>query len=146
MLTPMTNPLPKYLQPWRMAERGTTLTGQVLLAECERLHDLLGELTGHVDVTLKMAKDGEGYCYLQGDLQTELPLTCQRCMSSMRLPLQIRFSLSPVYTESAGQKLPSQYEPLLLAEDQVPLLQIVEEELLLALPFAPKHEEGGCEG
>lgn len=146
MLTPMTNPLPKYLQPWRMAERGTTLTGQMLLAECERLHDLLGEPTGHVDITLKMAKDEEGYCYLQGNLRAELPLICQRCLGPMLLPLQIRFSLSPVYTESAGQKLPSQYEPLLLAEDQVPLLQIVEEELLLALPFAPKHEEGGCEG
>lgn len=141
----MTTTLPKYLQPWRMAERGTTLTGQVLLAECERLHDLLGELTGHVDVTLKMAKDEEGYCYLQGDLQTELPLICQRCLGPMLLPLQIRFSLSPVYTESAGGKLPDHYEPLLLAEDQVLLLEVVEEELLLALPFAPKHEEGECE-
>lgn len=141
----MTNTLPKYLQPWRMAERGTTLTGQVLLAECERLHDLLSEQTGAVNVTLKLAKDDEGYCYLQGDLQADMPLTCQRCMSPMRLPLQIHFRLSPVYSESAGENLPSQYEPLLLAEDQVPLLEIVEEELLLAIPFAPKHGEEGCE-
>ena len=65
-------------------------------------------------------------------------LQCQRCLQEMscRLP--------PLRWAACGrmrrqQRLPGRYEPLLIEED-ANLREIAEEELLLALPAFPLHE------
>lgn len=138
------NKLPKFIQPLHMAERGVLLQGQLSLQQLSRLQDLLVNSTGEVQINWQLGIDDNGFAYIRGNLDTVLPLRCQRCWGTMMYPLHLMVSLSPILGEASVKKLPEQYEPLVLTEDQVTVADVIEEEILLALPLAAKHEDEGC--
>lgn len=137
-------PLPEFIQPLRLAERGGTLSGTLPLACFSRLADFLTHLDGEVVVNLAFGQDDEHIPYVKGRLEACLPLECQRCLGRVDYHLALSINLSPVFSDAAGKKVPDRYEPLLLQEDQILLQDVIEEELLLSLPLAPKHENTDC--
>jgi uncharacterized protein len=139
-----TNNLPKYIQPVRMAEQSAVLHGKLDLALFTRLKDLLADNQGWVEVSLQFGKDQEHYKYVCGEIGAKLHLICQRCLKPFDYQLQAEVSLSPTLNEAAANKLPARYEPLLISEDKLLLLTMVEDELLLGLPMAPRHANGEC--
>ena len=67
------------------------------------------------------------------------------CLQPMRVELKRESSLAVVKDKSALEGLPASYEPLLLAEQEhVSLLDLLEDELILAIPLAPLHEPAKC--
>lgn len=139
----MTEALPKFIQPVHMAERGTQLIGQLPVTVLIRLSSFLKDKEGQVAVELNCSLDEENLPYIKGKLDVSLHLECQRCLKAMDYPLHVAVSLSPVFSEKAGGQLPERYEPLVLEEDKLLLSTLVEDELLLNLPMAPRHESCG---
>ncbi len=133
--------LPVHIDPLRMAEQGRLLEGQYSIAEMDRLHDSLLDSSGDVAVSLEFGIDAEGIRYMKGRLQTELTLQCQRCLQAMQTPIDARFALGLVRGNDAAEQLPSHYEPLLLEGDALFLRDIIEDELLLALPLVAMHDK-----
>ena len=76
-------------------------------------------------------------------MQTEIELICQRCLGPLRLPLRVAVSLALIRAESEPEfaRLPSQREPLLAAGADLAVADLVEDELLLALPQIPRHRD-----
>ncbi|MDQ2694556.1 MAG: YceD family protein, partial [Pseudomonadota bacterium] len=60
------------------------------------------------------------------------------------LPLQVDLCLGLVRSESQAAGLSDAYEPLLTAADSITVSELVEDELILALPFAPRHPDAAC--
>jgi uncharacterized protein len=133
--------LPVHIDPLRMAEAGRLLDGAYSVEELERLQDSLLDNSGKVVVSLAFGIDAEGIRYMKGRLQTELTLQCQRCLQAMQVPIDNEFALGLVRSNEAADMLPSHYEPLLLEDDSIFLRDIIEDELLLALPLVPKHDD-----
>ena len=136
--------LPVHIDPLRMAEAGRLLEGSYSVAEMERLQDLLFDSSGKVAVSLEFGIDAEGIRYMKGRLQAELTLECQRCLQAMQAPIDTTFALGLVRGNEAAELLPSHYEPLLVESDTLFLRDIIEDELLLALPLVAKHEDSQC--
>ncbi|MFT3742579.1 MAG: YceD family protein [Gammaproteobacteria bacterium] len=131
--------LPRFIQPLRLAEAEAVLEGLFSIQECTDLKDLLLESPQPIKIQWRFGRDKAGYSYIVGTIDGELTLTCQRCMKPMVYLLHVDVSLSPVIGEVI--KLPKDYEALMLVEDNVSLASLVEEEILLNLPMAPKHDE-----
>ena len=70
-----------------------------------------------------------------------LPLTCQRCLGSVELPVSFDRSFRFVENEELAAVLDedSEEDVLALSKD-FDLLELVEDELILALPAVPKHD------
>ncbi|MCW8918076.1 MAG: YceD family protein [Gammaproteobacteria bacterium] len=136
--------LPVHIDPLRMAETGRLLEGRYAIADLERLHDLLLESSGEVVVSLEFGIDAEGIRYMKGRLQGAVPLECQRCLQPMQAPIDSTFALGLVRSIEAAEKLPAHYEPLLLEGDTLFLRDVIEDELILALPLVAKHDESQC--
>lgn len=136
--------LPHTIQPKKCAEQRKTLQGSLSLKLFQRLKDLLTDSEGTVDLQLEFGKDEQGLFFVRGQVDTVLHLYCQRCMEVMGWPLSVSISLSPVFSDAAARELPQRYEPLLLQEDRINLVDLIEEELLLNLPLVPKHDELRC--
>ena len=70
-----------------------------------------------------------------------LPLTCQRCLGPVEMPVSIERSFRFVATEelAAAQDEESEEDVLVLSRD-FHLLDLIEDELLMSLPVVPKHE------
>src|SRR6478735_2512456 len=72
---------------------------------------------------------------------TEVTLECQRCLQSMRVPLHAERRLFFVDGEEAAAALDAESEDDVLAlTPALDLAELIEDELLLALPLVPRHE------
>lgn len=76
---------------------------------------------------------------------TVVELTCQRCLRPMRWPLAGESRVGLVASLEQADRLPADVEPVWVEGRKVDLGEIVEEELLLALPLVPAHERGDAE-
>jgi uncharacterized protein len=99
---------------------------------------------GLVDVDLRFGIDELGVHFMSGRLHAELAVICQRCMEAMRLPVEAEVSLGLARSDSEAERLPENYEPLLVGAEPMPLSAIVEDELILALPIVPMHAPEQC--
>jgi len=66
-------------------------------------------------------------------------------MEPMGLDLFSEMRLAGVASDAEAKALVGDFEPLLVTDERANLVTMVEDELLLALPAAPRHGEGdGC--
>ena len=139
--------LPQTIEPLRLAKAGKKIAGQYVLNELKRLNGLLHDNTGFVSFMLEFTRDEEQglYC-VTGEIKANLHAVCQRCLGSMELQINSPVYLGIVNRQTDISKLPDKYEPLILGEDPVSLLELIEDELLLAIPMSPMHELNRCSG
>lgn len=134
--------LPEKIKPWRSAADGAALRGSLTLSGLPRLAAALAASAREVEIALNAGRDAQGFRFIQGELRTEAALICQRCLGALQLPLFVSVSLGLVRDEAEVAHLPAQYEPLLIAEDEsISIAALIEDELLLALPYIPRHAE-----
>ena len=75
------------------------------------------------------------------DAGTDVTLECQRCLQPMRLAVQAKRRIFFVDGEDAAAALDAESEDDVLAlTPALDLAELIEDELLLALPLVPRHE------
>ncbi|HYQ71411.1 MAG TPA: YceD family protein, partial [Gammaproteobacteria bacterium] len=72
---------------------------------------------------------------------------CQRCLDDFNRVLEVDFRLGLVRSQEEAARLAHGYDPLLVTAEPALVADIVADEVLLALPFAPVHDDPGeCHG
>jgi uncharacterized protein len=140
----MTIKLPKYIDPIKLADRETKLSGNLSIKDLPRLKELLVDQNGDIAVDLELGRDQEGYYFIRGKAAGILHLQCQRCLEGMDYPLAITISLSPVMSDASAKGLPSRYEPIFIEDDSIVISTLIEDEIMIALPMIPKHDVADC--
>ena len=135
----MLDRLPHLIDPVAFADKQRTLQGKIPLNKLERLADMLLDRHGEVEIDLTFSKDGR-VPLIQGHVKTDLILECNTCLEALSLPVELKINLGIVQSLEQAERLSGEYEPLMLEEEKIPLHEIIEDELLLALPDFPKHE------
>jgi len=137
------------LDPWRAVRNELSLVGQVALIELTRLNAIAlagtDDATSQVHYQLSFTRSREGDKLVTGRVQARLRLPCQRCLGVVEIAIDVPLSLGLVTTEALAEALPSDLEPLIVIDDQVSPLALIEDELLLAIPTIPRHDEGDCQ-
>lgn len=84
---------------------------------------------------------GEADLWLALQAKAMVWLTCQRCLQPLQVPLALDRRLRFVRGEAAAEALDAEIEDDVLALSRsLDLRELVEDELLLALPLVPRHE------
>lgn len=136
--------LPAQIAPFRLARQGQILSGKLELAKMKRLAEALSENEGEVGVELHFGVDEQGTCYARGHLNTRVKMICQRCMQPVTLPIDSEVALGFVSSDDQARNLGPEYEPCMVGNDPLALAELVEDELILALPIVALHEESSC--
>jgi uncharacterized protein len=118
--------------------RGNTWSGAIPIAKLPRLAALLTGPEGDLQIELQAGRDAAGAASLKGGISGAPGLVCQTCMKPFAWPLQAQLDLRLVYSEAEEKRLLHDCEPLLVEEDTLHLHTLIEEEVLLALPIAPR--------
>lgn len=138
----MSSSLPEYIDPLLFAEKGRSLEGKFPLSSLPRLDGMLADYDGMVRFNLEFQRRGRD-SIIAGRVEAKLVLECQVCLETIELPIDRSVSLAVVTSIDEAQRLPDEFEALLLdSEEAVALKNIVEDEILLALPDIAKHP--GC--
>ncbi len=135
----MNQTLPVHLNFAQKAKVGFELTGKWPIKQLKRLNEVLMSDQGDIEVELKFDRDGP-IPFIDGHITAKLQLKCQRCMQAMAHTMDIKFKLGLVLNDEHIERLPDKYEPYLLEDDNNHLPDMLEDELLLALPLVAMHE------
>lgn len=137
---------PTHLPIESFTRAGARIDGTLPLREMERLAELAQTEIGQIDVEFAaqgvMRTDAAGceVIWLSVSAQTFVPLTCQRCLEPFETPVAFDRNFRFVATEAQAQaEDESAEEDLLVISRDFNLLELVEDELLLALPLVPMH-------
>ncbi len=136
----MSQPLPETADFMKQAERNASLEGSLPLTRLERLSATLCDTTGELHARLNFGSKA-GFSSLQGTVDADLKLVCQRCMCPMEHKVSGRFNFGLVLDEEEMQGLPTDLEAYLIEGDEQSIIGLLEDELLLSLPIAVMHEE-----
>ena len=127
------------------AHSGGVLERSIGLDELPRLAGVLSTTEGFLSVRLEGWRDDQGKSWLQLDIAGEPVLCCQRCLGGVKFPLAIRSRLQLMAPgeDWPDDDLEDDSADAIAAETALTVLSLVEDEVLLALPIAPRHEQ--CE-
>jgi len=129
--------LPETVDAWRMVQARRLFQGSLPLAAMPRLRDSLAAAEGVVTFDLEFGKDDLGVPHLHVRADAALPLMCQRTLDVFALPVRIDTRLGLITQEADEATLPAGYEPLLTSDGALRLADVIEDELILALPVIP---------
>lgn len=127
------------------ARSGRQLHVGVDTSALPRLVEVLVGDSGELDCHVFGEVDGEGNAFLVLEIAGSLALQCQRCLGTVVFPLALasRLLLVPPGHAWPDEELAEDGFDAVEAGRNMALLQLIEDEVLLALPIAPCHE--ACE-
>lgn len=138
---------PHRLDVRRFAEAGAVLEATDGLPGYRRLvaetqgDDVTGEVHWQARGELLNPQHHQPQVWLHLQAQATLPLVCQRCLLPVDVPLAVDRSFRFVADEATAAAEDDQAEEDLLALSRsFDLLELVEDELLMEVPVAPRHE------
>lgn len=140
----MLDRLPVKIHPLRLVASQDTLRGELPLSAMTRLCELLLNSHGMVAMTLQFERDENNQPIARAHVRADLGMQCMRCGQPMTLHVDNHSVLGLVDAESEAKRLPDGYEALLIGEEPLTLSEIIEDELLLALPLVAMHDDNNC--
>ncbi len=124
-----------------LARRGATLTRALTLDMLPRLQHLSAEgaasSSSSVDVTLRFSESESGAAVVEGRALVRLDLECHRCAEALPYELTAEFHCAIVGSEAQADAFAesgASSDVLVATGTTVTVAEIVEDELLLALP------------
>jgi uncharacterized protein len=136
------------------AHNGRELRGLVPLAEMPRLQDMLATPetchehggTGEISYFVRGLPDKDGKPMLEVTVDGLCQLRCQRCLNGFDYPIKLvsHLLLAPASELDEFSVEESDEADSIVADKHLDVLNMIEEEILLNLPFAPKHPLGEC--
>jgi len=137
-------PLPSQVDIRKLATKGTDIHAKIKVNQLPRLEQMVHDANSDVEVKLHFAVNDQGKFQLSGSVESVLSVTCQRCMDAMPLVVNSSFDLVAVWSDDEAAHLAKNLDPLILDDELVDLEGVVEEELILSIPFVSYHEPSQC--
>jgi len=127
---------------FEFASAGATQQGVLSLSAFERLRDVLASDEGEVAYELKGVRDERGRPSLRLRVRSTLQLRCQRCLGPLAFEVQADslLVLAATQAEIDADPVDVQSPDRVLAGREMAVADLIEDELILAVPYAPRHE------
>jgi len=128
------------------ARNGRKNNGEVPLVEMSRLLGLLANSQGMLSYTINGGLDNQSRPFLDLSANGCCQLCCQRCLESMdyQVNLDTHLLLRKQEDLDVLEENVEEFDSI-LADVKLDVLNLLEDEVLLSLPIAPKHELGNCQ-
>ena len=140
----LTEPLPSTLDVRKAAVRGVSVSGTLRPLDLQRFRPLLAADEGAIETELSFSRDEENRYVIHVAVEADVSVTCQRCLEPMPQHLTSENTLAVVWTDEQAAHLPRHLDPLIVAQEACSLWELVEDELILAMPPFSYHDTADC--
>ena len=133
---------PLIIDSGEFAREGLSLNGEIALRDLQRVLGSVQSDTGVIRYALQGGVDKLQRSYLRLSVTGEVSLLCQRCMLPFVFAIASDSLLTLFNSEADIDAASEQDETLegILADREQSVVDLIEDEILLALPLAPKHD------
>ncbi len=125
------------------ARNGKEIHGEIAVSALSRLCDMLAKSDGLLIYIVRGYRE-DGSNMLEVSLQGTCVLRCQRCLGELAYSANLLSRLRLLPADRLDEAAKDDNTDAIEAETRLDVVALIEDELLLALPFAPKHPEGEC--
>jgi len=142
---------PRKLDIGAFIESGETMEGALPLRDLARLAQELAKDANVADLPLVSwsatgrqvpQRVGGPQLWLDLKAEGEMAMECQRCLHAVSLPMSVDHSIRFVKDEAAAAELDADSDDDVLAlSRQFDLMALIEDELIMALPIVPRHDQ-----
>ena len=137
----------QYVDTYELTRAGHEIRGQAPIDQFERLiEDLPDQADTMVSWTIKGEMDSFGQRFLHVHVVAAPLLECQRCLKPLEWAVDSQNRLEVVNSEAAlnvddGMDAdPDDAIERILGSQRLDVLALVEDEIILSLPYVPKHD------
>lgn len=116
--------------------------GRITIGDLSRLCELLASQQGEIAVKFEFLESDYSIPMVSGSLQTHLQIECQRCLQPMPSVVDLDFQLLIDAADDVVRE--SSMDTLYSEEGNINIFEIVEDEIILALPLVAMHETDTC--
>lgn len=136
--------LPKEIDPVKAAKAMQVFEGELPFGQFERMQGL-AETKHPVRYRWSFEVTDKGQVQALLKLQGQFLLICQRCQQPVNIEFNEVISMQLAHTEQEAEKFPLSLQPIFInAEGLCNAYEIIEDELILALPMIAMHTEKDC--
>ena len=137
---------PHTFDAWRLVRERGVLEGTFDVAAAPRLAERVAEDAVAVAWRIEGTTDGAGRPALAICVDGNVSVECQRCLGPLVVPVARRTVTLLAKSDGDADALDADSDDeVLVADHPLDPNELVEDELLLTLPFAPTHDPGACE-
>lgn len=124
----------------------TAIDFSIPLADLPRVSHELTSTDGDAKGRVRFSRQ-QGQAVADLEVSARPEVVCQRCMQPMRWPVEVKSRVALVSDYDAADRVPEGFEVFLVEADSVSVRDLVDEEVMLALPHVPRHDEDSeCAG
>ncbi len=134
--------MPGFIDPYNLAKHGQSLQGRLPVAAMERALASLASDQGEIAYNLSFRADVDGLCVISGEFTGQVTMRCERCLKNYIANISGEFVVSPVANDDAAKKIVDSYDPVIATDGKIFPSELIEDELILALPIMPLHYAG----
>lgn len=124
------------------ARQGRSIEGKLPVAELTRVLDKLTESSGVLSYHVQCRFTSRGRVQLLLRLDGVLSVCCQRCLEGIHFPVKISNVLEMIDNEEdlTQEEVEDDSIDFLPMQEKLDVAWLIEDEILLCLPFAPYHD------
>ena len=124
------------------ARENGSLQGELPVASLTRVLDLLADSAGDVVYRVQGSMGPRNRPQLTLQVDGTLSVCCQRCLEGIDYPVRIRSLLELVKDEEelTQEEIEDDSKDFLTAQKELDVVELIEDEVILDLPPAPRHE------
>lgn len=138
--------LPSLIDPRKLALQGNLLEGTVDVEDLPRLASAVSAVCGPLQASVQFELDESRATIAHGNAQVTVETICQRCLDPLQIDLRAEFAVQVIWSEEQINRVAANYEPWLVLDKMASLNELLEDEILLALPLVNYHDVGDCTG
>ncbi len=124
------------------AAAGATLRGTLPVGDLARLRDVLASTSGALGYAVTGMRDEQERPALHVRIDGTLRLVCQRCLGALEYPVSVDSVLVLAASQRDIDREPVEVQgpDRIVGSREMRVPELLEDELLLAVPIVPKHE------
>jgi uncharacterized protein len=134
--------------PFAFARSGNSLKGRLAIADMPRLWDRMADTSGTVEYEIRGRVDPRQRPLLELEIAGAVRMRCDRCLDQLEFPLKLAsrvLLLQPGAAHPDDADDPASPEWLEVGR-VLDLQELVEDEILLGLPYSVRHSGDECSG
>ena len=135
----------RLFNPERSARERHEYIGEVPIADLPRVMEVAASDKGHVNAQMNFSFEKGKVVIISLKINAEIELICQRTLNPFMHTIDSQIELAVVETERQMEYLSDHYEPVIVQDGLLDPKEIIEEEILLAIPVIPKSGLNDCD-
>ena len=132
--------LPGQLKLFNFAKKEISLSGLYQISDFPRISEISSNKKDNIKVELSFyLKNNKTPC-VDGIIELDILLSCQRCLDDLSIALKVNFNLAFVRYDQQSDELDSYYDIYVIEEEELATHDLISDEILLSIPMVPTHD------